>query len=258
MRSGRVTEARIDESARRLLRVKYRLGLFDDPFVDEDAATDVLGSEEFRQAGFEAQARSVTVLRNEPNGAETSLPLRPGTAVYAEGVSDEALTAAGLLPVPTPEEADLALVRLAAPFEHRDDLFLEAWFHQGSLDFPPGLVTRMERIATHCPLVVDVSLDRPAVLTPLVPLSAAITATYGSSDAALLAALTGAIPPMGRLPFDLPASMEAVRRHPEDVPGFGDDALYRFGDGLTLSGSEPGGHDGGGRRGPSPPPRRTT
>ena len=35
---GRVTEARIDESARRLLAVKFRLGLFDDPFVDEDAA----------------------------------------------------------------------------------------------------------------------------------------------------------------------------------------------------------------------------
>ncbi|MBM6399282.1 glycoside hydrolase family 3 protein [Phycicoccus sonneratiae] len=236
VRSGRVTEARIDESARRLLRVKFRLGLFDDPFVDEDAAAAVLGCDEFRRAGFEAQARSVTVLRNEATGDHDGpvLPLRPGTRVYAEGVAAEALVVAGLVPADAPEDADVALVRLGAPFEHRDDLFLEAWFHQGSLDFPPGRVARLQRLAARVPLVLDVALDRPAVLTPLVPVCTALTATYGSSDAALLAALTGGIPPIGRLPFDVPVSMEAVRRHPEDVPGFGDDALFRFGDGLTL------------------------
>ena len=154
--------------------------------------------------------------------------------VLAEGVTADELVAAGLTPADSPEDADVALVRLTAPFEARDDLFLEAWFHQGSLDFPPGLVSRLRRIAARCPLVVDVSLDRPAVLTPLVPVCTAITATYGSSDEALLTALTGRIPPVGRLPFDVPASMEAVRRHPEDVPGFGVDALYRFGHGLDL------------------------
>ncbi len=237
VRAGRVSEERVDESARRLLRVKFRLGLFDDPFVDEDTAVEVVGHEDFRRAGFEAQARSVTVLRNEAGastGGDAVLPLAPGTQVFVEGVATEALVVAGLVPVATPEEADVALVRLGAPFEQRDDLFLEAWFHQGSLDFPPGLVARLQRLAARVPLVVDVSLDRPAVLTPLVPHCTALTATYGSSDAALLAALTGGIPPEGRLPFDVPVSMDAVRRHPEDVPGFGDDALFRFGDGLTL------------------------
>ncbi|GGL39156.1 glycoside hydrolase family 3 protein [Phycicoccus endophyticus] len=231
VRSGRVPQSRVEESARRLLRVKFRLGLFDDPFVDEDAAVALVGNGTFRRAGLEAQARSVTVLRTEEVGGRPALPLLPGTRVYAERVSPEALTRHGLVPVSTPAEADLALVRLAAPFEHRDDLFLEAWFHQGSLDFPPGLVTRMERVAAHCPLVLDVTLDRPAVLTPLVPLCAALTATYGTSEEALLAALTGKVEPVGRLPFDLPVSMEAVRRHPEDVPGLGDQALFRCGDG---------------------------
>ena len=40
---GRVTEERIDESARRMLAVKFRLGLFDDPYVDEDAAAATVG-----------------------------------------------------------------------------------------------------------------------------------------------------------------------------------------------------------------------
>ena len=43
VKSGKVAEARIDESARRLLREKFVLGLFDDPYVDESEATIVVG-----------------------------------------------------------------------------------------------------------------------------------------------------------------------------------------------------------------------
>ena len=229
---GRVSEARIDESARRLLTVKFRLGLFDDPYVDEDAAGQTVGRKEFRDAGYTAQARSVTVLLNGSDGRPPVLPLQKGLRVYAENLSPDAVTALGVA-VERPEDADLALVRLVAPFDPRSDLFLESWFHQGSLDFPPGLVARLARIASHCPLVVDVVLDRPAVLTPLLPIASALVGSYGTSDEALVDALTGRIAPVGRLPFDLPRSMEQVRRHDEDVPGY-DDPLFAFGHGLAL------------------------
>jgi beta-glucosidase-like glycosyl hydrolase len=229
---GRVTESRIDASARRLLAVKFRLGLFDDPFVDEEAAARIVGREDFRAAGYEAQARSVTVLTNEATDAGPVLPLAGGLRIYAENVAPEVVARHGI-PVDRPEDADVALVRLPAPFEPRSDLFLESWFHAGSLDFPPGLVVRMQRVAAHCRLVVDVVLDRPAVLTPLLPVADAVVASYGTSDDALLEALTGRIPPRGRLPFDLPRSMDQVRAHGEDVPGY-DDPLLPFGHGLTL------------------------
>jgi beta-glucosidase len=229
---GRVSEERVDESARRLLTVKFRLGLFDDPYVDEDAAAETVGRADFRDAGYAAQARSVTILRNGSQGRQSVLPLARGQRVYAENLSPEAVAALGEQ-VDRPEDADFALVRLMAPFDPRSDLFLESWFHQGSLDFPPGLVSRLARIAVHCPLVVDVVLDRPAVLTPRLPLTSALVGSYGTSDEALVDALTGVIPPVGRLPFDLPRSMEQVRRHHEDVPGY-DDPLFAFGHGLTL------------------------
>lgn len=236
VRSGRVAEVRVDESARRLLAVKFRLGLFDNPYVDEDVAGEVVGRADFRARGYAAQARSVTVLQNSsaPSGSGTSpvLPLAPGLRVYAEGLSPDALVGVGTA-VDRPEDAELAIIRLGAPFEPRSDLFLEAMFHQGSLDFPPGLVARLARVAAHCPLVVDVGLDRPAVLTPLLPFAAAVVASYGTSDAALLDALTGVVPPRGRLPFDLPRSMEQVRQHPEDVAGY-DDPLFAFGHGLAF------------------------
>jgi len=229
---GRVAESRVDASARRLLAVKFRLGLFDDPFVDEGAAARTVGREDFRAAGYDAQARSVTVLANDSADAGPVLPLAGGLRIYAENVTREVVARHGI-PVDRPEDADVALVRLMAPYEPRADLFLESWFHQGSLEFAPGLVVRMQRIAAHCPLVIDVVLDRPAVLTPLLPVAGAVVASYGTSDDALLEALTGAIPPRGRLPFDLPRSMDQVRAHGEDVPGY-DDPLFRFGHGLSI------------------------
>jgi beta-glucosidase len=234
VKAERVSEERIDASVRRLLAVKFRLGLFDNPYVDEEAAAATVGRADFREAGHAAQARSVTVLQNQPAGQDPLpvLPLRGGLRVYAENVAPEAVARVGT-PVQRPEDADVALVRLLAPFEPRSDLFLESWFHQGSLDFPPGLVSRLARVAAHCPLVVDVVLDRPAVLTPILPIASAVVGSYGSSDAALLDALTGRIEPRGQLPFDLPRSMEQVRRHPEDVPGL-DDPLFAFGHRLRY------------------------
>ncbi|KQU68104.1 glycoside hydrolase family 3 protein [Phycicoccus sp. Root101] len=232
VKEGRVTEERIDESARRLLAVKFRLGLFDDPYVDEELAARTVGRADFRAAGHAAQARSVTVLQNGTDALEAPLPLATGARIYAENVSTTAIEAVGV-PAASPEGADVAVVRLHAPFDARSDLFLESWFHQGSLEFPPGLVARLARIAAHCPLVVDVILDRPAIVTPLLPFAAAVVGSYGSSDTALLDALTGAVAPQGRLPFDLPRSMEDVRRHGEDVPGF-EDPLFAFGHGLTV------------------------
>ena len=229
---GRVSEARIDESARRLLTVKFRLGLFDDPFVDEEVAAQTVGRQAFRDAGYTAQARSVTILQNGSDGRAPVLPLARGKRVYVEGMSPETVATLGVA-VDRPEDADVALVRLSAPFDPRSDLFLESWFHQGSLDFPPGLVSRLTRIAARCPLVVDVVLDRPAVLTPLLPLTSALVGSYGTSDEALVDALTGRVAPVGRLPFDLPRSMAQVRQHGEDVAGY-DDPLFAFGHGLAL------------------------
>lgn len=229
---GRISEARIDESVGRLLTVKFQLGLFEQPYVDEDAAVVVLGSEDARRKGHEAQARSVTVLTNRDLSGRPALPLPSGLKLYVENVDPGVLGEFGTV-VGSPEEADVALVRLPPQFDPRADLFLEQSFHQGSLDFRPGLVARLARIAARCPLVVEVTLDRPAILTPLVPMATALVVSYGSSDAALLDGLTGVLPPQGRLPFDIPRSMEVVRRTPEDVPG-SLDPLFRFGDGLEI------------------------
>lgn len=235
VRTGVIPEERIDASARRLLLVKFRLGLFDDPYVDEDAAERV-GTREDVAAGHEAQSRSVVVLCNE-GGILPLITAGTERAIYLEGVDPAEGARLGRV-VQDPAEADLALVRLGAPFEPRSDLFLEAWFHQGSLEFPPGLPVRLARLRTHCPVVLDVDLDRAAVLTPLIEVTDVLTATFGVSDGAWIDAITGVVPPCGRLPIELPRSMDAVRASFEDVPGGTEDPLFPVGHGLRIINAE--------------------
>src|SRR3954447_20976714 len=73
---GRLDMARVDDSVRRILLVKFQLGLFDDPHVDEDAAERVVGAPAFVAAGHQAQAESITVLTNAG-----VLPLRSGSRI---------------------------------------------------------------------------------------------------------------------------------------------------------------------------------
>lgn len=248
VRSGRVPEARIDASVRRLLAEKFELGLFDDRrYVDEDAAAVVVGRADLVAAGRRAQSRSVTVLRNAgdaavadgvvgggPGGA-ARLPLAPGLRLYAEGVPDGEV--AGFRRVATPAEADVAVLRLDPPFEERGPGF-ESFFHAGSLELADDVVAHVAEVAAAVPTVVDVHLDRPAVLTPLLAHADTLVVTFGVGAPALLDALTGTVPPEGRLPFDLPRSTAAVEQSRSDVPFDTADPLFRFGAGEGLAGED--------------------
>jgi beta-glucosidase len=192
-----------------------------------------VGYGEFRRVGHRAQAQSVTVLANGTHDGGTALPLTGSPAVYVEGMDPLSFDGFGTV-VQDPDQADVAVIRLHSPWDHRDDLFLEQHFHAGSLDFPPGLVSRLRTLAAKVPLIIDVRLDRPAILTPLAEFASALVGTFGVSDTALLDALFGRIEPQGSLPFDIPRSMDAVRASRSDVPGDTADPLFPFGHGLRL------------------------
>ncbi|KJL28790.1 Periplasmic beta-glucosidase precursor [Microbacterium oxydans] len=228
VRIGLVDEQRLDQSARRLLLVKFQLGLFDNPYVDVDQAVEVVGSAENAAAGLRAQARSLVILENR----DQFLPLRGTPRIYVEGVDPVVLEGRAHV-VSDPAEADLAIVRVSAPFQPRNDLFLEDYFHQGDLEFAPGLIYRLQQIAHSTRLHVDVALDRPAILEPLTELVSGLTVSFGVSDEALLLALTGGIEPRGVLPVEIPRSMHAVRASHESILGTVN-PLYSVGDGLRL------------------------
>ncbi|QKJ18180.1 glycoside hydrolase family 3 protein [Microbacterium hominis] len=225
--AGEIAIERVDASARRLLREKFALGLFENAFVDEDAADEIVGRADFRAAGEAAQRASITVLTNDG-----VLPFARGRKVYVEGIDAEVAGTFGTV-VTTPAEADIAVLRLHAPFEQRETMF-ENFFHAGSLAFSDEVLAHVREVAAAVPTVVDVLLDRPAILEPIVEVAAAVTANWGVSGAGLLDVLVGEAEPLGRLPFDLPRSMAAVAASRPDVPFDTADPLFRFGHGLTL------------------------
>jgi beta-glucosidase len=71
---GAVPEARIDEAARRVLRLKLQIGLFDHPYCDEIQARQVILREDFRQLALEVARQSMVLLKNE----DGLLPITPG------------------------------------------------------------------------------------------------------------------------------------------------------------------------------------
>jgi beta-glucosidase len=131
--------------------------------------------------------------------------------------------------VDTPKQADLALVRLDAPYERlHPGYFFGSMQHEGKLSFPaddPGLAL-VHRLAGKVPLVVDVYLDRPAILTPLQGPADTLMVDFGASDQAVLAVLSGRLKPRGRLPFELPRSDAAVAAQAGDRPADSIDPLY--------------------------------
>lgn len=228
--SGRVTQDRLDVSVRRLLHEKFVLGLFDNPFVDEERADIIVARDDFIAEGLAAQSDSVTLLTNH----EGILPLKRGCSVYVEGIDAEEIAAYATV-VSTPDEADVAIVRLKAPFEIRDRGGFSAMFHTGSLEFPPQEHERLTRLAKSLPTIIDIYLDRPVVLGGLEDIARALLASYGTSDRALLTVLFGERSPLGALPFDLPRSDKAVENSRSDVPFDTENPTFRFGHGLQYA-----------------------
>ena len=235
VKAERITEARIDESVRRLLREKFVLGLFDHPFVDETRAGAILGRADFRATGLRAQQRALTLLTNGTSDADSpTLPLQRGIKVYGEGTTEDLLAGYASL-VSDPSEADVAILRLKAPWEPSGHGGFVDLFHGGSLEFPLEELERLLNICRAVPTVIDIYLERPAVLTPLAREAAAIIGNYGIDEAALFDVLFGDASPGGNLPFDLPRSMAAVVASRSDVPFDTEDPLFRFGYGLRYA-----------------------
>lgn len=233
VRSGQVPESRIDESVRRILRDKFRLGLFDNPYLDPDAAEQLVGNAAFREAGELAQRKSIVVLKNGETKTGRTLPLRGKPKLYIEHIAPEVAARYGQV-VETPKGADVAILRLKAPYEYRDGGFLERLFHAGDLDFKEEERDRIRGIVTQVPTIVDIYLDRPAVIPEIAEQSAGLLANFGASDEAVLDVIFGHFHPSGRLPFEMPSSMEAVRKQLEDVPCDSANPLFPYGHGLTY------------------------
>ena len=218
---GLLTTARVDESVQRVLKQKFELGLFENPFVDAAAANAIAGSAAFTTVGDAAQAKSLTLLKNNVQ----LLPAAPAGKrnVWLSGVAASAATAMGYTVVTDLAKADLAVVRLSDPLGGADLTDLN--FTGGEADYKAFQAA----VNAGVPTVAVPKLDRPLVLTNVVDRAGAVLANYGVSDTVLMQTIAGQRQPGGVLPFELPSSMKAVLVQRSDVPDDSADPLFPVG-----------------------------
>jgi beta-glucosidase len=234
LKEGKVSEARIDSSVRRLLKVKFEQGLFENPFTDVDLAVKTIGNPEFMAAGEQAQRKSIVLLKNDTNGTGKTLPLKNGIKVYLKNMDPEKVSKYAVV-VKKPEQADFAILRLKSPTQYiKGTGPMGRLFSSGDLDFKGKDLEEILKILNRVPSVVDIYLDRPAVIPEIAAASKGLLANFGASDEALLDVIFGKVNPSAKLPFEMPSSMEAVRNQKEDVPYDSENPLFSFGFGLSY------------------------
>jgi beta-glucosidase len=235
VRSGRITESRLNESVYRLVLQKFKQGLFENPYVDPGAAGRVVGNAQFQKEATAAQQRSLVLLENKKD----ILPLvARGKKVFLHGIDSATTARYGFTVVRDLSQADISIVRTNAPFQtlHPNYTFGAIW-HEGDLGFRAGDAEfeEIKRIAAAVPTIVTVYLDRPAILTGLKDRVSALIGNFGVSDAALLDVLTGVAQPGGKLPFELPSSMQEVEAQNSALPHDTAHPLYPIGFGRKYS-----------------------
>ena len=251
---GHLHAAELDRPAVRLLTEIFALGLFENPYVDEDRAAHVIGNEQVWAKGERAQRRSVTLLRTSedllPLALERPVKLFPYVTgrtktEQVQAKLEDAIAAVwpGAQVVASPEEADQALVFLRpeiALFEDdREGVSLSVDPRDNGAD-----VDRVREIERAVPTLLVVNATNPWLLGEIEPDAAAVAVTFEIQPEQLLRSLAGEDGgPAGRLPFAFPADRQAMEASPRDVPGalLGDDYAYtdrdgtRYGYGAGLS-----------------------
>ena len=231
-----ISEGRINESVKRILVNKFELGLFDDPYVDENKIKDRVNTKKSIEAGLDAQRKSIVLLEN--NGA---LPLKKGMKIFVDGLDSNIAKDFGVL-VKDPSDADVIIMYIHTVFNGNQesglnrvfDNFLSTLFPNGDLNFNSEIHTRVENYSKDKELIVVVDLNRPAILEDIKKLSSSLIGTFGVSDQIMFEGIFGEFSPTGKLPFEIPSSMESVLNQKEDVPDDSLNPTYEMGYGISY------------------------
>lgn len=235
VKENKINESRIDRSARRILKNKFELGLFDDPFVDIESVDKLINTQITQKLALDAQRKSVVMLKNS-----NLLPLTEETKIYVDGME---FKDSDINKVNTIEEADVILMYLHTVFNGNQepgtdrlfDRFLSNLFPNTDLRFNNQVIKRASEYSQVKPLILVVDLNRPAILSELNDLSDALIGTFGVNDEVIHEIINGKTNPSGKLPFELPSSMSEVEEQFEDVPDDTANPLYKYGYGLSFT-----------------------
>ncbi|WP_079175265.1 glycoside hydrolase family 3 protein [Streptomyces malaysiense] len=236
VQDGELTEARLDESILRILRMKSRLGLFDGVYVDRKGVDRTVGTKSHLATADRIAERTTTLLVNEGGtlpldrraqprllvvGADPDSPsgtTGPPTGVLAAALTEAGFTATAL---PTGTNPSAAAVDKAVAAAEDADAVVVGTYNVTAGSSQRTLVDRL--LATGKP-VVALAVRNPYDIAQL-PSVRACLASYCWTDVELRAAarvIAGRVRPRGKLPVPVQRADDPTR------------VLYPIGHGLTY------------------------
>lgn len=271
---GVIPISRIDDAVSRILKWHFSLGLFENPYVDPQKALAVLQSEENEAFGMQCQMTSNVLLTNNGvlplkegakvfvDGIDAAVAADYGTVVdnpedadviiyrtdfsketggfgfgpFGGGPAGPGAPAArpGARPGARPAgPAMAARPRMRGPADWKigekiDDI---------DIALPVTKAAKLAKYAaTGKPVVADLNTTGSScVITPEVKaIPAALMLSFDPTDKAVMEVLFGKFSPVGKLSFEIPSSMDAVREQLEDKPFASVNPSFEYGFGLTY------------------------
>ncbi len=257
-----VPAEKITEACRRILVLKFKMGLFENPYVDEDKAEEIIGSEAHRAVAKEAAAKSFTLVKYEnavslegqkfivagtladdlrclSSGWTAKEPVELAGTTILQALKNKAgeenvTYIADAAEVP----ADLNGVTAVVVVGEKSGTHDPAW-GASTLEFPEEQVKLINAL-DKANVTAIVVMNRAYVLTPVAEAADSVLLVYRPGVTcgaeAVADCLFGETAITGRLPFQIPATMESVLAQREDMPKDIENPLYEYGFGIDAEG----------------------
>lgn len=257
-----VDEERLTDACRRILIAKFQLGIFENLYVDEENAAQVLGSEEHRAVAKEAAARSFTLLKYENasplagqklvvagtlaedvralnSGWTAKDPVELAGTTILEAFQNKAGSEnVTYIPDASQVPADLSGTTAVVVIGEASGTHEPAW-GTDTLEFPQEQVELVKALKDAGANVVEVVLmNRAYVMTDMVDMADSVLLAYRPGVTcgaeAIADALFGETAITGKTPFQIPRTMEQVLNQREDLPKDIQDPLFEYGFGIEV------------------------
>ncbi len=260
---GKIDEEILTAAAKRIVKVKFEMGVFENPYCDVDYAVSFVGNEESTAVNLEAARKAMTLLKNDgilpldPDAEQTILVCGPragdmdslvgGWSSAQEGltIADAVAEYAGENTTVVYEAEDLE--RIAELAEDADIIIVSVGEPSYQHDPPWGydtleITSSQQEIletakASGKPIVTVVTGGRPYILTWCDENTNAILEAYypgQQGGIAIAETLYGMNNPTGKTPIQFPRDMASVNNQEGDVSFDLENPLYDYGWGLSY------------------------
>ena len=260
---GKIDEAILTAAATRIVKVKFEMGMFENPYCDVDYAVSFVGNEENQKVNLQAAREAMTLLKNDgalplnPDAKQTILVCGPrafdtdslvgGWSSAQDGltIADAVATYAGENATVLTEkedvgvikelaqQADVIIVSIGEPSYQHDPV----WGYD-TLEIVQSQQEILEAaVASGKTVITVVTGGRPYILTWCDENTNAILEAYypgAKGGIAIAETLFGMNNPTGKTPMQFPRNMESVNAQEGDVSFDLENPLYDYGFGLSY------------------------